>query len=97
MKTVVTKLPKGDYERFREACGKRGMTLYECLKYLIYRFLEESGYQVDNPPLEVRLAELERHLAELRSMVTTLANRVSELEAAVKKQQGPMDRFMKRR
>ena len=95
MKSVITKIPNEDYEKLREACGRRGMTLYECLKFLVYKFLKENGYTVSNPPLELRLAELERQIEELRKAVATLTNRVSELEQ--QRRAGAMDRFMKRR
>lgn len=89
----MTKIPDKDYEKFRELCSKRGMTVYECVKFLVYRFLQENGYDSPNTPVEIQVRIL-------KNKVDELANKVMQLEAEVKqitKGQGAIDRFVKRR
>lgn len=93
MKLVMTKIPDRDYEKFRELCQRRGMTVYECVKFLVYRFLQENGYDSPNTPVEIQVRIL-------RKQVEELSNRVSQIESELRqltRPQGAMDRFMKRR
>ena len=89
MKTVITKIPNEDYEKLREACSSKGMSLYECVRYLVYRFLKENGYETSAVPLELRVEKLEREIEALKKQVEALMSKVSTKVS--------MDRFLKKR
>ena len=86
LKVVMTKLSDSDYEKFKKLCENKGKSVYQCLKDLVLSYLIESGENVNDPPLDVKVEVLEREIARLK-------NELNELRKLIEKKPSGLTRF----
>ena len=82
----MTKLSDSDYEKFKKLCENKGKSVYQCLKDLVLSYLIESGENVNDPPLDVKVEVLEREIARLK-------NELNELRKLIEKKPSGLTRF----
>jgi len=67
MKVILTKINDSDYEVFKKLCEDRGMSVYECTRVIIYKFMKDNGYTSGNLPFQVRIMQLEEKVNKWES------------------------------
>lgn len=99
MKNIQTKVSDSDYEKLKRIAEGMGMSIYELLRYIIAKFLEENGESPENAPeifyierkLTKRIEQLERQLQSIKQKIDSVEGKLQGLEL----QMGGMSKWLK--
>jgi len=80
MKVILTKISDSDYEVFKKLCEERGMSVYQCARAIIYKFMSDNGYTSGNLPFQVRIMQLEEKVNEWETRWDSINEKYEKME-----------------
>jgi predicted transcriptional regulator len=86
--TVSGIVRKEEYEKLKELCKERGITVNHFVRVAVYRILEKPEEIKPNPFLDAvkKLSqEFERRITELTGEVNEMSKKVNQLEKRIRK------------